>query len=301
VSGEDEVLIGTATPACVGERLKLAREAQGLTIEEIADRTRIPKRHLQTIESCGYDGLPAPTYTIGFIKTWGRLLGLDGASLANEFRLEIGGLASERAQPLPYEPADPRRTPPAGLALLAMLVAVILGLGYLYWRGTADQPAEVAAAAGDIAPPQALPARTAPAAVPAPPPPSGTNGPIVIGATEDVWIKVSDGGKTLFMNVLHPGDHFQVPADAVAPLLTTGRPGSTTIVVGQTAIPSVGDADKAAKNVSLKPADLLARVGQPAAAAEPLERLTQPAGDAFEHASGLWGIGGCEGRAVTLL
>jgi len=264
----------------VGDKLRAAREAQGLTIEEIASSTRIPKRHLITIENGEYQGLPAPTYSAGFIKSWARRLGLDGQALSDQFRVEMGGVSVEPAQALPYEPADPRRTPPAGLALLALLVAVVVGLGYLYWRGTAEQPRQIAAAATDQPPvvksaPAAAPPAAAPtaAAVTSSPQPSG---PVVIGATQDVWIKVSDSGKTLFMNVLHPGDHFEVPADAVAPLMTTGRPGHTTVTVGQTPIPPVGDPDRAAKDISLKPADLLARVAAPPPATQPPANAATP-------------------------
>ena len=281
MSGEDETFEATGEAQRVGEKLRAAREAQGLTIDEIANSTRIPKRHLTMIENGGYDGLPAPTYSAGFIKSWARRLGLDGQALADQFRVEMGGIPIETTQALPYEPADPRRTPPAGLALLALLVAVVVGLGYLYWRGTAEEPSEVAAAATDTPPPAAHPAaapvatQPGPAAATAAATPQPT-GPVVVGATQDVWIKISDSGKTLFMNVLHPGDHFQVPADAVAPLMTTGRPGHTTVMVGETPIPSVGDPDRAAKDISLKPADLLARVAAPPPAAQPPANATTP-------------------------
>ena len=280
MSGEGETFEAAGSVQRVGDKLRAAREAQGLTIEEIANGTRIPKRHLITIENGGYEGLPAPTYSAGFIKSWARRLALDGQALSDQFRMEMGSLSVEPAQSLPYEPADPRRTPPVGLALLALLIAVIVGLGYLYWRGTAEQPSQIAAAATDqpaapgpvAAQPASTPAQAAP---PAATPPQPT-GPIVIGATQDVWIKVSDSGKTLFMNVLHPGDHFEVPADAVAPLMTTGRPGHTTVMVGQTPIPPVGDPDRVAKDVSLKPADLLARVAAPPPAAQPPANATTP-------------------------
>lgn len=280
MSGEEEISEPSGTPQRVGDKLRAAREAQGMTIEEIAGTTRIPKRHLITIENGDYDGLPAPTYSAGFIKSWARRLGLDGQALSDQFRIEMGGVSVEPSQSLPYEPADPRRTPPAGLALLALLIAVVVGLGYLYWRGTADQPRELAAAATDQqAPPasqsvpaagQPLPAAQVAATTPQP------TGPVVIGATQDVWIKVSDSGKTLFMNTLHPGDHFQVPADAVAPFMTTGRPGNTTVMVGQTPVPTLGDPDRIAKDISLKPADLLARVAAPPPAAQPPANAVTP-------------------------
>jgi len=276
VSGEDEIPETTATPLRVGDKLRAAREAQGLTIEEIAGITRIPKRHLITIENGSYDGLPAPTYSAGFIKSWARRLGLDGQALSDQFRVEMGGVSVEPSQSLPYEPADPRRTPPAGLALLALLIAVVVGLGYLYWRGTAEQPRELAANATDqaapAAPAAAQPVPAAPAQTTAPQP----TAPVVISATQDVWIKVSDSGKTLFMNVLHPGEHFEVPADAVAPLMTTGRPGHTIVMVGQTPVASLGDPDHIAKDISLKPADLLARVAVPPPATQPPANAVTP-------------------------
>jgi cytoskeleton protein RodZ len=260
VSDNEEMVRETVVGPSVGERLRAAREGQGLEIEEIASRTRIPTRHLTMIERGDYSELPAPTYSAGFIKTYARLLGLDGQALATEFREEIGSTRTQAYQPEPYEPADPRRTPPPGLALLAVIVAMIVGLGYLYWRGSSEQPAEIAATSSELPAAPVSQAAPAPAAAqsPAAASPSAT-GPVAIAATEDVWVKVSDGSKTLFMGVLKPGSRFDVPAEAAEPLLTTGRPGVTTIMVGQTTIPPVGDPDRVAKGISLKADALLAR------------------------------------------
>lgn len=267
----DEIASGNAPFGTrVGERLRAEREHQQITLEQVAERTRVPTRHLLAIETGDHGSLPAATYSAGFVKTYARMLGLDGQKLSADFRSEMGVASVPQYQPSSYEPADPRRTPPAGLALLALLIAILAGLGYLYWRGTADRPAELAAqgpatpAAAPAPAPVAQPAAVAPA-LPATPP----GGPIVIGSSQDVWVKVTDSGKTLYMGILKTGDHFPVPADAVAPLLTTGRPGSTTITVGATPIPPVGDPDRIAKNVSLKAADLLARVATPPPAAQP--------------------------------
>jgi cytoskeleton protein RodZ len=264
---------GVPPQARVGEQLRAAREAQGLSLEDIAARTRIPMRHLYMIERGDYEGLPAPTYSAGFVKTWARQLGLDGQALADQFRAEAAGAAAPVYQPQSYEPADPRRTPPLGLAIATALLAIVLALGYLYWRGSQEDPMALAARSSDH-PAAAAPAHpsptaavSAPAAKPIAPP--AQNGPVVIGASQDVWIKVADSGKTLFMGVLKAGDHYQVPDGLATPLLTTGRPGNTTIMVGATPIPPVGDPDRAAKNVSLTPQSLLARVATPPPAAQP--------------------------------
>jgi transcriptional regulator with XRE-family HTH domain len=268
----------------VGQRLRAAREHQQLTIEDIAARTRIPTRHLRMIESGDYDGLPAATYSAGFVKTYARLLGLDGQKLSEEFRGEMGVVSVPQYQVAPLELTDPRRTPPAGLALLALLAALIVGLGYLYWRGSSDDAAALAAKgpAPDITAPAPPPAQVA-VALPAPPVPA-QDGPIVIGASQDVWIKVSDSGKTLYMGVLKTGDHFELPAGTVMPVLTTGRPGSTTITVGATPIPPVGDPDRIAKDVSLKAPDLLARAAPPAPAVQPPDGAATPVENTAEPA-----------------
>ncbi|UAK24911.1 helix-turn-helix domain-containing protein [Sphingomonas nostoxanthinifaciens] len=255
----------------VGDRLRAAREAEGLELTDVAQRTRIPIRHLAAIEEGDYSGLPAATYSAGFVKSYARLLGLDGQRLSQDFREEMGGATVVRQNVMTYEPADPHRTPPAGLALVVLLIAIVAGLGYLYWRGSqSEAPTELAATSSDrpATPPVAA---TTPAPQPAAPAPAAPaiGGPVVIGATQDVWIKVEDSGKTLFMGLLKTSDHFEVPATAVAPMLTTGRPGVTTITVGATPIPPVGDPDRAAKNVSLKADALLARVATPAPATQP--------------------------------
>ena len=46
-------------PPRVGDILRAAREEQGLSLDEIASRTRVPSRHLAMIESGDLSRLPA--------------------------------------------------------------------------------------------------------------------------------------------------------------------------------------------------------------------------------------------------
>jgi cytoskeleton protein RodZ len=47
----DEDLLEPDVPT-VGERLRAAREEKGLSLDDIAAQTRIPRRHLESIEHC---------------------------------------------------------------------------------------------------------------------------------------------------------------------------------------------------------------------------------------------------------
>src|ERR671913_414684 len=70
----------------IGERLRQAREAKGVSLDELASQTRIPIRHLQHIEREEWDALPAITYCIGFVRSYANTVGLDGAELGRELR-----------------------------------------------------------------------------------------------------------------------------------------------------------------------------------------------------------------------
>src|SRR3546814_8172600 len=63
----------------IGERLRKAREACDMSLEDVANRTRIPIRHLQHIENGEWDALPAPTYSIGFARSYAHVVGLNGS------------------------------------------------------------------------------------------------------------------------------------------------------------------------------------------------------------------------------
>jgi cytoskeleton protein RodZ len=261
----------------VGQRLKEAREAKGLSVEDIAAQTRIPTRHLTSLEESEWDKLPAATYSIGFAKSYAALIGLDRTEIGDQLRAEMGGTRLLAAHPEIYETADPTRTMPKGLVIgaLALLIVVVLALSWLSNRSMqADQPIDETGT-GDVAAPAASTA--APAATPAPSVAAATG--VVITATEPVWVGIKDGGTVLKQGVLAAGESFEVPANSSAPVLTTGKPEALRIAVGTAQAPSVGPAGKRVSGVSLKAADLM-RAPAPAttpAAASPPAVDTRPA------------------------
>lgn len=74
------------TLEAIGQKLKSAREAQGLSLRQIYERTKIPINHLQAIDVGQTDDLPEPVYVAGFIKRYAECIGLDGQVLADEYR-----------------------------------------------------------------------------------------------------------------------------------------------------------------------------------------------------------------------
>ncbi|MDQ3247083.1 MAG: DUF4115 domain-containing protein [Pseudomonadota bacterium] len=248
---EETDAMGTVT---VGEQLRAAREAKKMSLEDVAAQTRIPRRHLESVENSDWDKLPAPTYTIGFAKSYALAIGLERDHIAEQLRVEMGGGRPATASVEVFEAADPARTMPKWLVLGA-IVAVILVVLIMTWlnnRSLAPAEGEDPAAEQAAAP---TPAAT-------PPPQANGRGSVVLTATAPAWIQVSDGGRTLFQGELSPGQSYPVPQTATAPTLKAGKPEALRVTVGTTVAPPVGQPGVVASNVSLLPADLM-RTGQP--------------------------------------
>ena len=251
----------------IGGQLRRAREARGLSLDDVASQTRIPVRHLQHVEQEEWDALPAVTYCIGFVRAYANMVGLDGAELSRQLRDRIGGTRTRAPAPDYYEPADPARVPPRSLAVIAAVIAVVLIAGYAIWRSTLGgpddpipgvPPAEQAAPGGQ----QQAPAQPAPAA-----PVAGQ--PVVLTATGEVWLRISDGGASLFEGILMPGQTYQVPPQAQAPMLRTGRPQMLRVGIGGRDLGLLEPVERTVDNVSLRAEDL-ARRGAAATTALPL-------------------------------
>ena len=264
----DEVEFEEPRALSIGERLREAREAKGLSVEDVAAQTRIPIRHLDAIEREDWDALPAPTYCIGFVRSYAGAVGLDGAELGRELRDRLGGTRSRAPAPEYYEPADQARVPPRSLALVAALVLVVAVIVYAIWRSSLDDvqeppPPAAPQAAERAAPPQARPQ----------PPQALAGQPVTLAATEEAWLRIRDGagGPVLFEGILAAGQRFQVPPAAQRPVIRTGRPQVLRIAIGSRDIGALEPVERTVSDVSLRPEDLAARVrgGAPPAAPPP--------------------------------
>ena len=248
---DDEELVEPDVPTA-GERLRAAREEKGLSLEDVAAQTRIPTRHLESLEASDWDKLPAPTYTTGFAKSYATAVGLDRAEIGEQLRGELGGQRPVTHQPAEvFEPADPARTMPKWLVFgaIAAVIAVVLLMGWLNERSL-EQPEEPTNAVAAQAPAPQAPAQV-------PPAPAAAQGPVVLTATGPAWIRITDQGRALYEGVLQPGQSYTVPATATAPLLRAGAPEALRINVGNSVAPPVGPAGQVTSNVSLLPADLM--------------------------------------------
>ena len=263
----------TPTPETVGGRLRAAREAAGLTLPEVASRTRVPQRHLEAIEASDYAGLPSATYAVGFVRAYARAVGADEVALARDVRADAA--RTMRTTPVyePYETADPTRVPSRTIVIIAagLALAVIL-LGAL-WFGVSQYDRDDATAATP-----AVIAAPVPAASSSAPPALARDGQVTLTAEGEVWIRVYDAANTtLFMGTLTNGQSYDVPRDASGPLINVGRPDKLTVKLNGSVLPPLGTGERAIKDVPVGAAALAdRRTGTSATAAPPA-----PAGGSF--------------------
>lgn len=87
----DDTLIAASQPslndgADLGLALKAAREFRGLTTQDVADATRIRQSYIEALEDMRLDDLPSRPFTIGYVRAYAGLLGLDGDAAVARFK-----------------------------------------------------------------------------------------------------------------------------------------------------------------------------------------------------------------------
>jgi len=73
----------------LGSRLKEARKAKGLSLDDLQEITKIQKRYLRGIEEGNYDSIPGKFYVRAFIKQYAEAVGLESEQIFEEFKSEV--------------------------------------------------------------------------------------------------------------------------------------------------------------------------------------------------------------------
>lgn len=268
MADEPELEPGAEAPerlATPGARLRAAREAQGLSIQDVATRTRIAQRQLEAIERDDYAALPGIPYAVGFARAYARAIDVDEVAIAADVRHAVHNSDMGTHRYEAFEPADPARVPSRTLAWTAAAIVIILIAGFAVWRTQLLTPPT----GEEIASQQAAPVPAAhPAAGARPAAPVVQT--VVFTANDDVWLRIYDeAGERLKDGIMKKGESFTLPANARNPMILTGRPQALAVTVGGKAIAPLGPPDRTIADVPVNAEALLAR-GAPAAVTAPV-------------------------------
>jgi len=171
----------------IGGFLKAVRLHKGLSISDLAQKTRISTPYLLALEDGDLSALPARPFAIGYVRSYASTLGIDGDAAAARFKMEIPDYAEPLRNPVGVK-HEKTRGNPLFFLITALLVGAVVAWNVTQHRATPkDRPAhapilnsapELSAPSGPIA----LGAATPPPADQTMPAPYVTPGLAVEGA-----------------------------------------------------------------------------------------------------------------------
>ncbi len=82
-------------PLMLGDLLRQTREQKNLSLNDVEQGTNIRKSYIKAIEDGNYEKLPGEVFLKGFIKAYGRFLGLDGKALIDQYKEEKNSTYSD--------------------------------------------------------------------------------------------------------------------------------------------------------------------------------------------------------------
>jgi cytoskeleton protein RodZ len=247
----------------VGAALRAAREGAGLTVEEVAARTRIRATLVRDLEADRFGSSGAPVYARGHIRSIASVTGADPGPLVALFDRVADAEAPVPIVDAPLVTApstrfalptaqEPDRRGPnwavAGVAAGAVLVGLI-AVG-----AVVDDPGRSATRLDALSnPPSSVPSATRSAAAPLPSE-ATAEVPAFVGADLRIrviggasWVRVKNSArKTLFEGVLSDGQSKDF-RDATSLNIVVGNAGAVSMVCSGKDLPRAGGNGKIAR------------------------------------------------------
>ena len=166
-----------------GEKLKREREMRAITLEEIADATKIGTRSLRALEEEHFDQLPGGIFNKGFVRAYARFLGIDEEQavadymtatneVGNSTATQLAALADQVEQHRAAKEAENGSSGNTGTMLaIILLIVVVCGVGfggYKAWQYKKQQRTSEALAAHIKQPLPSVPVAQQPAPITSP-------------------------------------------------------------------------------------------------------------------------------------
>ena len=142
----------------LGERLRAAREEKELTLEAVAEATRIPLNYLQALEDESFGAFTSDLHARGFLRNYASFLGLDPEETVGLYDQVLGKPSAKKKTVAVSPPrvGRARRTTLVADLLLGLVAVALLTLG-VYSAHVRQNHVEVPPTAGPTTTPTATP------------------------------------------------------------------------------------------------------------------------------------------------
>ncbi len=254
-----------------GERLQREREMRGITLEEIAEATKIGTRSLRALEEQDFDKLPGGIFNKGFVRAYSKYLGIDEDQAVADYvtavgeaqasgKLKIPDTAKAAAEEDESSTSEPIRVPWAALIIVALVVVVGFAAKSYYSNHAlaklrrqaspsappvvqAQQPVQQSAQAPPVesqTSQSSPPATAQPAATQQTAATSADGFVVKVRAKEDSWVQISADGKHVLSELLKANTDRVVRAEKEV-VLVTGNAGGVELSRNDQILPSIGE------------------------------------------------------------
>jgi cytoskeletal protein RodZ len=235
----------------LGSELLAAREAAGLSLEDVAERTRIRRTVIDRIEHDDFSLCGGDVYARGHIRTLAKVSGIDPQPLVDEYDRLHQPEAPSASEVFEAEThvARERGGPNWTAAMAAALVLIVAVAAFQLLRGGGG--AGSAHGATTSSPPAVSPTSTPPSPSTVTSTPTPSQQPTLVAkagvtvrllvATGKSWVSATSGTQTLYEGLLAAGDSrlFTAPHPIK---LVIGNAGAVRLVVNDVNIGSPGGA-----------------------------------------------------------
>jgi len=120
-----------------GRKLTEARQQQGLSIAEVADRIRVRREFLEALEEMNIKMLPGKAYALAFLRSYARALGLDEKAIVDQFQEESALTREDATKPI----RNPKSRPHPERPWLVAAVVLLAAGGFVGWRALQHEEA----------------------------------------------------------------------------------------------------------------------------------------------------------------
>lgn len=232
-----------AEPISFGRYLQALRLERHISLEQVAEETRIGTTTLKAIEHEDFQSLPPDVFTRGFLRAFAEAIGADGSEAIRRYDAHRMTLQHSRdgGREIERGPSDSRRRL---LLSIVILIAVMAGsiLVYQYWARRGDDGAASAplqtrtseprpAHSNSLQPPSEASKKT--------PMPSVSKHVLKISAQEDSWVKVVADQGIPAEHALKAGNEIRLEAQTGFNLLI-GNAGGVKLTLNDKPLPALG-------------------------------------------------------------
>lgn len=243
----------------IGAELRAAREAKGLTLATLAQRTRVQPRILEAIEANNLAVIPPKPFGRGFVRSYAKEVDLDPANVVHNYFAQFPPAAPAPAREVERAPAASSFDPSshwAGFGAAIAILVILVAAAALRAPGSASRTESGAVGTSGAAskPVGAPPAPATPAASEKPaasaPKPSG---PVALSftVTRPCWVTARVDGQRTIYKIVAPGESPTLEAQREI-VVRFGDAGAVQATInGRPAGPLGGDG--AVKDLKLTP------------------------------------------------